>query len=106
MITANDSVTRISKDMHAMMKEAERTLGEAAATSGEKAAQLQKKGMDLLACSLAKAHELERNAIHSVKDAAASADKLVQANPWRSAAVSGLLGAGIGLALGLALSRD
>ncbi len=106
MMTANDSVQRLSKEMHAMIKEAEQLLAEAAATSGDKAVQLQKKGMSLLACSIAQAHELERKSMHAMKDVAASTDQLVHANPWRAVAVSGLLGAGIGLALGLAMARD
>ena len=106
MFRANYSVDTASREMRAMINEAEQLLKAAGTASGEQAVELQKKGMDLLSCSISKAHELERKTLHSIKDVAASADKLVQANPWRSAAVSGLLGAGIGLVLGIALARD
>lgn len=106
MFRSNDSINTTSREMHAMINEAERFLKEASATTGDNAAELQKKGMALLSCSIAKAHELERKTIHSIKDVAASTDKMAHANPWRLAAVSGLLGAGIGLVLGVAISRE
>jgi ElaB/YqjD/DUF883 family membrane-anchored ribosome-binding protein len=106
MFRTNDSTDTASREMRAMINEAEQLLKAAGAATGEKAVELQKKGMDLLSCSISKAHELERKTVDSIKEAAASTDKLVQANPWRSAAVSGLLGAGIGLMLGIALARD
>jgi ElaB/YqjD/DUF883 family membrane-anchored ribosome-binding protein len=106
MFRSNETLNSAGKEMRAMINEAEQLLNAASATSGEKAIELQKKGMELLTSSIAKAHELERKAIHSIQDAAVSTDKMVQANPWRSVAISGLLGAGIGLALGIAISRD
>ncbi|MDQ1831626.1 DUF883 family protein [Massilia scottii] len=106
MFRTNDSIDTASREMRAMINEAEQLLKAAGAATGEKATELQKKGMDLLSCSISKAHELERKTLHSIKDVAASTDKLVAANPWRSVAVSGLLGAGIGLVLGIALARD
>lgn len=106
MHLSNDSVTALSKEVRDMIHEAEQLLNEAKSSTGDKALQLQKKGMDLLSTSITKAHELERQTVKSVHAMAASTDKLVRANPWRSAAVSGLLGAGIGLVLGIALARD
>ncbi len=106
MFGSNNSINTASREMRAMIDEAEQLLKAASAESGEKAVELQKKGMDLLSCSLSRAHELERKTVHSIRDVAISTDKLVHANPWRSAAVSGLLGAGVGLVLGIALARD
>lgn len=106
MFGSNHSINTASREMRAMVGEAEQMLKAASAASGEKAVDLQKKAMDLLSCSLAQAQELERRTVHSIKDVAASTDKIVQANPWRAAAVSGLLGAGVGLALGIVLARD
>lgn len=104
MLTAIDTSTA-TKEMRAMIHDAEQLLKEASMATGDKAAELNKKGMELLACSISKAHALERHALHSVKEIARSADDLVHANPWRTAAVSGVLGASIGLVLGLAMSR-
>jgi ElaB/YqjD/DUF883 family membrane-anchored ribosome-binding protein len=106
MFRANYNVETASREMRTMINEAEQMLKAAGAASGEQAVELRKKGMDLLSCSITKAHELERKTLQSIKDGAASTDKLVQANPWRSVAVSGLLGAGVGLVLGMALARD
>lgn len=105
MLRSNDSINTASREMRAMINEAQQMLNEASSTTGEKAAQLQRKGMELLSSSVSKAHELERTTIGSMKDVAASTDKMVHAYPWRSAAVSGLVGAGIGLVLGMAISR-
>lgn len=106
MLQSYDSINTASREMRAMVDEAEQLLKAASTASGEKAVELQKKAMDLLSCSLSKAHELERRTVHAIKEVAASTDRIVQANPWRSAAVSGLLGAGVGLVLGIALARD
>lgn len=106
MFQSNESINTASREVRAMVDEAQRVLKAAGEASGEKAIDLQKKGMELLACSISKANELERRTLHSIKDAAASTDKLVHANPWRSAAVAGLLGAGVGLVLGIALARE
>lgn len=106
MYGSNHSINTASREMRAMVDEAEQLLKAASAASGDKAAEMQKKAGDLLSSSLAKAHELERRTVHSIKDVAVTTDKLVHANPWRAAAVSGLLGAGVGLVLGIALARD
>lgn len=106
MFNSNNSIDTASREMRAMINEAEHMLNEASASTGDKAAELQRKGMALLSSSISKAHELERKSTGAIKDVAASADKMVHAYPWRSAAVSGLLGAGIGLVLGLALARE
>jgi ElaB/YqjD/DUF883 family membrane-anchored ribosome-binding protein len=106
MLRSNDSIKTASREMRAMVEQAEQLLKAAGAASGEQAVELQKKAMDLLSRSLSQAHELERRTIDSIKEVAACTDKAVQAHPWRSAAVYGLLGAGVGLVLGLALARD
>jgi ElaB/YqjD/DUF883 family membrane-anchored ribosome-binding protein len=106
MFASNDSINTASREMRAMINEAEHMLKQASTTSGDKAAELQRKGMELLSCSIAKAHELERKTIHSIKDVAASTDKMVHVHPWRAAAVSALVGAGIGLVVGLAMARE
>lgn len=104
MLTSHDLNTA-TRELRAMMNDAEQMLRDAGETTGSKAAELQKDGMALLSGCLSKAHELERKAIRSTKEGIATADAIVHANPWRTAAVSGLLGAGVGLILGLAVSR-
>lgn len=106
MFGSRNSISTAGNEMRAMFDEAEQMLSEASVTTGEKADQLQRQGMKLLSSSISKAHELERIAISSVKDIAATTDTLVHENPWRSAAISGLIGAGIGIALGIAIARE
>ncbi len=106
MFGTRTTFSSASRDMHTMITEAEKMLSDASTATGEKASELQKKGIDLLSSSLSKAHELERLALTSVRDIATSTDDMVHANPWRSMAASGLVGLGVGIALGIALSRD
>ena len=106
MFGSKNTVNNAGREMQSMISEAEQMLSEASVATGEKAVELQKKGMQLLSSSISKAHELERIAINSVKDIANSTDQMVHANPWRSVAGAGLIGAGIGLVLGMALARE
>ncbi len=99
------STSSTGGEMRAMINEAEQILDEASTATGTKASELHAKGMRLLSSSISKAHEMERMAVSSAKDLAASTDRVVHANPWGSMAVSGLIGAGIGLALGIAVTR-
>ena len=106
MFRPQNTISSASREMHAMINEAEQMLSDARTATGERATDLQKKGMQLLSSSISKAHELERIAIDSVKDLAASTDTMVHENPWRSMAGAGLIGAGIGLVIGMALARE
>ena len=106
MFNAKNTVSNAGREMQSMISEAEQVLNDATIATGDKAGELQKKGMQLLSSSISKAHELERIAIDSVRDIAKSTDNMVQANPWRSVAGAGLIGAGLGLVLGMALARE
>ena len=106
MFSTKNSVSNAGREMQSMISEAEQMLNDAKTATGDQAGELQKRGMQLLSSSISKAHELERIAIDSVRDMAASTDQMVHANPWRSVAGAGLIGAGIGLVLGMALSRE
>ena|SRR5665647_309895 len=92
-------------EVRSLITEAERMLNEASSTTGEKAEELKKKGLKLLSSSISKAHELEKLALDSAKAVASSTDNLVHENPWGAIAISGVIGAGIGLVLGMALTR-
>ena len=106
MFNAKNTVSNAGREMQSMISEAEQVLNDATTATGDKAGELQKKGMQLLSSSISKAHELERIAIDSVRDIAKSTDNMVQANPWCSVAGAGLIGAGLGLVLGMALARE
>ncbi len=99
------NISTAGNEMKSMINEAERTLNEAKTTTGEKAEELRKKGLELLSTSICKAQELEKMAISSAKEAAATTDNYVHQNPWSSIAVSGVVGAGIGMVLGMAIAN-
>lgn len=106
MFGSKMNVSTVGHEMRSMINEAEQMLSEARASTGEKAAELEKRGLQLLSSIISKAHELEKIAINSAKDIATSTDNMVHANPWRSMTIAGLIGAGIGLLAGFALSRN
>ncbi|MES2324286.1 MAG: hypothetical protein V4633_18680 [Pseudomonadota bacterium] len=106
MFTSTDRIHTANQEMRAMIEEAGQMLKRAHAATGDEAAALRSQGMALLADGIAKGHALERKATHSVHELATATDRLVHANPWRSVAVAGVVGAGIGLLLGIAVARD
>jgi ElaB/YqjD/DUF883 family membrane-anchored ribosome-binding protein len=84
-----------------MVEDAQELFREAAATTGEKAEDLRDKGLELLDTAVSKAQDVQAAAIEAGKEIAATTDDYVQENPWRAIAIS----AGIGLLVGLAISR-
>ncbi len=80
-------------------------LTEASSATGERAEELKKQSLKLMSSGMAKANELERLVIDSSKALATSTDLLVHESPWKAMAISGVIGAGIGLALGAAMGR-
>jgi ElaB/YqjD/DUF883 family membrane-anchored ribosome-binding protein len=103
MYESNVSVA--GSEIRSLIHEAQRLLAEAGASTGERAEELKRKGQQLLASSVAKAQDLEKLALESAKSVAASTDALVHENPWRAIAVAGVVGAGIGLVLGMAINQ-
>lgn len=99
------NVNVAGSEIRALIHEAQRMLNEAGSASGERADELKTKGLQLLAASVSKAQELERLALDTAKSVASSTDALVHDHPWRSIAVAGVVGAGIGLVLGMAINQ-
>lgn len=106
MFGSKNTLHRAGRDVYAMIGEAEQLLSDATAAGAGQAGELRQQGMDMLSASIARARALEQHALDSAKAMAASTDKMVHANPWRSVAGAGLIGAAIGLALGLAIARE
>lgn len=103
MYESNVSVA--GSEIRSLIHEAQRILNEAGTSRGERAEELKKKGLQLLSSSVSKAQELEQLALDSARSVANSTDALVHENPWRALAVTGLVGAGIGLVLGMAINQ-
>ncbi|PFH09607.1 ElaB/YqjD/DUF883 family membrane-anchored ribosome-binding protein [Collimonas sp. PA-H2] len=95
------SLKTTRSDVRSLVKDAQELFREAAATTGEKAEDLRQKGLELLDVAVSKAQDVQAAAIEAGKDIAATTDDYVQENPWRAIAIS----AGIGLLVGLAISR-
>ncbi len=91
--------TRI--DMKNLVRDAQELFREATSSTGERADELIAKGLTLLDVAVAKAQEVQSAAIESGKEAVKSADEFVQENPWKAVALS----AGVGLVIGLLISR-
>jgi ElaB/YqjD/DUF883 family membrane-anchored ribosome-binding protein len=106
MFGSKMNVSTLGHEIRSMINDVEQLLSEARTSTGEKAVELEKRGLQLLSSTISKAHELEKIAVHSAKDIATSTDNMVNANSGRSMAIVGLLGAGIGLLAGFALSRN
>jgi ElaB/YqjD/DUF883 family membrane-anchored ribosome-binding protein len=99
------NVNVAGSEVRSLIHEAQRMLTDAGSATGDRAEELKKKGMALLSSSVSKAHDLEKLAIEKAKSVAATTDELVHDNPWRSIAVAGVVGAGIGLVLGMAINQ-
>ena len=106
MFGSKMNVSTVGHEIRSMINEAEQLFSEARTNTGEKAAELERLGLQLLSSTISKTHELEKIAVNSAQDIATSTDNMARANPRRSMAIVGLLGAGLGLWAGFALWRN
>ncbi|MFC0252648.1 DUF883 family protein [Massilia consociata] len=88
-------------DVKALVRDAQSMLTAAAALTGEKADELRNRGMEMLDRALGKAGRYQDQALERSKELAHEADVYVRDNPYRTLVVA----AGIGIALGILLSR-
>lgn len=89
-------------DIKALVRDAQSMLTAAASLTGEKAEELRTRGMELLDAALGKASLVPTQAVVKGKELAHTADVYVKGHPWRTVA----LAAGVGVLLGLLLSRQ
>lgn len=98
----HQSILRTTRnDIRTLMRDAQELFREAASSTGEKAEDLRGKGLELLEIAVSRIQDVQAAACEAGKEIAASTDEYVQENPWRAVAIS----AGIGLLLGLVISR-
>jgi ElaB/YqjD/DUF883 family membrane-anchored ribosome-binding protein len=88
-------------DIRTLVKDAQELFREATTVTGEKADDLRNRGLQLLDTAMGKAQEVQAVALETGKELAVKTDDYVQENPWRAVAIS----AGVGLVLGLLISR-
>ena len=98
---SNAPIKTVSNDFSSLIREAQALFREATAITGEQADSLRAKGIDILDAALDTAQEAQEAVLDHGKLALEATDDYVQQNPWQAVAI----GAGIGLVLGLLISR-
>lgn len=99
------NLNKATREMKSLVNEAEQLLRETNSMTGDKADELRKQGLTLLNASVSKAQDIENMVLRAGKDVASSTNELVHENPWRAIAISGAIAAGVGLAVGMSISR-
>jgi len=97
----NTSIKTVRNDMKTLIEDARELFREASHNTGEKADELRSRGLKLLDGAMEKAHEVQVVALEKGKAAAHGADEFVHQKPWQAVG----LAAGIGLVVGLLISR-
>ena len=92
---------RLLRDLQTVVEDAEELLQATAAQTGDKVEGVRARAQDSLRWAKSRIAEIEGDALDQVRAAASSADDYVQGNPWQAIA----LAAGVGLLLGLLISR-
>lgn len=103
MSTDMDPVTaeKLKADLRVLAVDIEQLLKATASQTGEHVAQLRAKAQESLNTALAQVAALQDVALVKTRAAASATDDYVRANPWQSIAIGAL----VGLALGILLSR-
>jgi len=92
----------VRSDVQDMLQQAQDLFAEATEATGKKADELRAKGQDVLNQALNAAQTAQTAMMQGGRELASTTDDYVQANPWRSIAIS----AGVGLLIGLAVGRS
>ncbi len=92
---------KLLRDLQTVVEDAEALLQATAAQTGERIDGIRARAQASLKQAKTRLLEAEDEALEQVRAAAASADEYVQENPWQAVGVA----AGVGLLLGLLLSR-
>jgi len=92
---------KLVEDMQVVVRDAEALLKVTSAQTGEKLQEVRARVQETLGHARTRLSEIEGQAMQRAKDIAGSADELVQENPWQAVGIA----AGVGLLLGLLLSR-
>lgn len=95
------NIKLVNNDIKVLIKDAQALFQAAAALTGEKADEMRMRAMRVLDTALAKAQEMQTNALIAGKEMAVSADGYVKEKPWQAIAAA----AGVGLLAGMVLAR-
>ncbi|HYF18447.1 MAG TPA: DUF883 family protein [Ramlibacter sp.] len=92
---------KLMADLKVVIADAEELLKLTAGQAGDKAADLRQRIADRLATSRSELARLQAQATSQAREAGKAADQYVRENPWAAIGVA----AGVGLVLGLLISR-
>lgn len=99
------NLSKTTREMKSLVNQAEHLLREANSMNGDNVSELRKKGAKLLDASIAKVQDIESQALKASREMATSTNELIHENPWRAMAISSVIAAAIGVALGLTMTR-
>ena len=92
---------KLMDDLQTVVRDAEALLQATAAQTGEKIEGVRARAMESVQKARQRLAAVEKEALHEVREAAASADNYVHKNPWQAVGMA----AGVGLLLGLLIGR-
>lgn len=92
---------QLMDDLHTVIRDAEGLLKATAAQTGEKVQEFRQRAEESVRQAKARLATVEEEALQRAKALAGDADQYVKGNPWQAVGIA----AGIGLVLGLLISR-
>ena len=95
------STDKLLDDLQTVVRDAEALLQATASQSGEKIEGVRARATESLHKARQRLAAVEKEAIHEVREAAATADNYVHTNPWQAVGMA----AGVGLVVGLLIGR-
>jgi len=100
-MTERVTAEQLIEDLHTVIRDAEGLLKATAAQTGEKIQELRTRAEDSVRQAKQRLAGVEAEALKRVEDIAGDADQYVRGNPWQAVGIA----AGIGLVIGMLLSR-
>ena len=100
-MTDTVTVDKLVEDLHAVIRDAESLLKATAAQTGEKIQEVRTRAEETVRQAKERLAGVEDEALQRARALAADADVYVRGNPWPAVGIA----AGIGLVLGLLMSR-
>jgi len=95
------SASQLIDDLTAVVRDAESLLRATAAQTGDKMEELRERAQDSVRHAKERLANIEDEALQHARALAGDADEYVRGNPWQAVGIA----AGIGLVLGLLMSR-
>lgn len=95
------SASQLIDDLTAVVRDADNLLRATAAHTGERVDEIRARAEETVRQAKARLAGMEEQALEQAKELAGDADEYVRGNPWQAVGIA----AGVGLVLGLLMSR-